>query len=110
MKAVAKSDDTKRLDWIMDCSVWEFLKIMNKIAATDNNQDAREAIDAAMQSHSPIHDTNDTKRLADALERISSVIDSDKNAFRMVDIDRANVYKTHLGGKLSGDAAMRKDK
>lgn len=38
------------------------------------------------------------ERIANALE---SVLDKEKGCLRMVDVDRANVYKTHLGKKLS---------
>lgn len=41
----------------------------------------------------------------DPLERIANVLDMvldhDKNALRMFDVERGNVYKTHLGKKLS---------
>lgn len=47
------------------------------------------------------------ERIANALERIASaletVLDKDKSCIRMVDVDRANVYKTHLGEKLRED-------
>lgn len=38
------------------------------------------------------------QRLGNLLEQL---IDSNKNALRMFDTERATVYKTHLGSKLS---------
>lgn len=44
------------------------------------------------------------ERIAEALERIADALeictDQEKKALRMFDVERANVYKTHLGGKL----------
>lgn len=34
---------------------------------------------------------------------LRSIIDPEKKAIRMFDTERATVYKTHLGGKLSGE-------
>jgi chemotaxis regulatin CheY-phosphate phosphatase CheZ len=43
-------------------------------------------------------------RIADALERIATVlettIDAKKRTLRMVDLERGKVYKTHLGKSL----------
>jgi hypothetical protein len=49
-------------------------------------------------------------RIADALEgivkRLGIVVDEEKHCIRMVDVDRAKVYSTHLGEKLrDGKAA-----
>ena len=47
-------------------------------------------------------------RIAGALERIAAaleaVVDREKRTVRMVDVDRANVYKTHLGKNLRSSA------
>jgi hypothetical protein len=47
-------------------------------------------------------------RVARALERIAAslevVVDGEKRTLRMVDVDRANVYKTHLGKNLRKSA------
>jgi hypothetical protein len=39
-------------------------------------------------------------RIAKSLETLTNLVDPDKNALRMYDVERATVYKTHLGEKL----------
>lgn len=43
-------------------------------------------------------------RKVKAIERIASalelIVDKKKRTLRMVDVERGNVYKAHLGGKL----------
>ena len=50
-------------------------------------------------------ETDSLGRLVNALERIATsleiIVDRKKKTLRMVDVERGQVYKTHLGRKLS---------
>lgn len=52
--------------------------------------------------------TERLERIATSLELIASAVDSTraKHFIRMSDVDRAKVYSTHLGEKLSKPAAL----
>lgn len=46
------------------------------------------------------------RRIADALEILVKAVDQEKSVLRMVDVERANVYSTHLGEKLKSKESV----
>lgn len=54
------------------------------------------------------HEVELLSRLVIAVEKLTvtlmRVVDPDKSTIRMEDVERAKVYSTHLGKKLSEDA------
>jgi hypothetical protein len=70
----------------------------NQCISSKDFVDYDEALDFARQQTVPVIDDTQLERIANCLE---SIVDKEKGTLRMVDVERGNVYKTHLGKNLT---------